>query len=166
MRHLQQATINDASLIASFSEKVFNTSFPGLLDMGVSLEILNRYYNEETIKKNILEKEVYLLLLDEDQLVGYVSVEPMNEELWILHKLYVSPLLQNQHIGAYLMDEALKYIINHITKSVNVELNLNRYNTPALKLYKKKGFEVVREENTMLGAYQKTDFVMRKKLLV
>jgi len=163
MPYLRQATAADAALIASFSEMVFNTSFPGLLDMGVSLEILRRFYNAQAIREGINNKEIFFLLFEdsgERELTGYVSVEPVGRQLWVLHKLYVSPSHQRRHIGGRLMDYALNYISRHITDTVSVELNLNRHNTPALRLYQAKGFQVVREENSMLGEYHKTDFVM------
>ena len=92
MPYLRHATESDATLIASFSEMVFNTSFPGLLDMGVSLEILRRFYNAQAISDGIKGEEVFLLLFNdrsEKELTGYVSVEPVNDGLWVLHKLYV-----------------------------------------------------------------------------
>ena len=163
MPYLRHATESDATLIASFSEMVFNTSFPGLLDMGVSLEILRRFYNAQAISDGIKGEEVFLLLfndLSEKELTGYVSVEPVNDGLWVLHKLYVSPAHHRRHIGSRLMDDALDYISRHIHNTVCVQLNLNRHNTPALRLYQTKGFHIVREENGMLGEHPKTDFVM------
>ena len=121
MPYLRHATESDATLIASFSEMVFNTSFPGLLDMGVSLEILRRFYNAQAISDGIKGEEVFLLLfndLSEKELTGYVSVEPVNDGLWVLHKLYVSPAHHRRHIGSRLMDDALDYISRHIHNTV------------------------------------------------
>ena len=128
--------------------------------MGISTEILRQFYNVEAIRNSILAQEVYFLLFEQEELLGYVSVEPVSEELWVLHKLYVSPLHQRKHIGNTLMDYALDFIGKSITHPITIKLNLNRYNSPALHLYRGKGFKVIGEDNEPLGDYPRTDFVM------
>lgn len=86
--------------------------------------------------KNIQKDHAsYLAYFIQDSIVGFLSYETSNDQLEI-HKMVVDPSFFRQGIASKLLDQLI--LENKETKTIIVSTGAK--NTPAIDLYKKKGF--------------------------
>lgn len=103
----------------------------------------------EKLHKNAVNFEAW----SEDNLVGLISVYFNNQKTKIsfISNVSVNKDLQKQGIANHLLENAIQYGITQKFKSI--ELEVNNKNNSAIKLYRKKGFEVknLKDDKIMLN---------------
>lgn len=138
----------------------------GAILSGEQLEyMLGKFYSEEALLENYMEKGHRFLLVKEGETVlGFASYEHLYQETNTtrIHKIYLLPETQGRGLGKVLIQEIEKIALeNHADK---LSLNVNRFNK-AQHFYKKIGFEIVDEEDVELEfGYLMEDYVMEKAL--
>lgn len=127
--------------------------------------MLQLFYTPEQLDKNCFQKgHLFYLLKQEDQAIGFASIELNHQELLQtkLHKLYVLPGFQQLGAGKMLFNEMIT--IAKDDHQQNFTLHVNRGN-PAISFYEKWGFEIIKEEDFDIGkGHFMNDFLMRKTL--
>ena len=102
----------------------------------------------------------YLLFIDNDKLMGYLSFEYIYDRFEI-DNLYVIPDYRNKKIASAL----LKYLIDYAIKMnvKNITLEVRKDNAIAIYLYKKYGFL---ERAIRASYYNGTDGILMEKEMI
>ncbi len=97
-----------------------------------------RYYNNRQF--DVLENHIYSALYFDDEIcVGYGHLDAENKKVWL--GIIVSEEKQKIGVGQYIMDDLL------FKFDGNIYLTVDLTNERAIKLYKKKGFSMLEENN-------------------
>lgn len=162
MTTIRLADTNDIESIQNIAENTWMSTYIPIIGLKQVLYMLDLFYGTEKLNQQIGGNEhTFLLLLENDQPVGFAafSPRPENAEIYKLHKLYCLDETRGKGYGRMLTDaviDAVKNAGHHI-----LELNVNRHN-PAVGFYKKNGFVIAYEEDIDIGnGYQMNDYVMR-----
>lgn len=139
---LVHAKIDDLNYVNDLYISVRNTPYC----------VWNEYYPTfEEIESDFLASTLYLVK-ENDEILGAVSVNPINEMDEIdgftkvdkpceIARVVVNPLYQNRKIGAFMIDEIINVLISKGFDSVRLAVEINH--VPAIKLYEKCGFKKV-----------------------
>jgi diamine N-acetyltransferase len=121
--------------------------------------MLERFYSLRSLKEQMSFGQKFLIFTKGGYPAGFVSYSTgtdNNAKTRKIHKLYILPQYQGMGIGNYI----LAYVA---APHFALELNVNRYNTPAINFYKKNNFAIVKEEDIDIGeGYYMNDYVMHR----
>ncbi|MBQ7423097.1 MAG: GNAT family N-acetyltransferase [Prevotella sp.] len=161
MLTIRQATVNDCPLIHEMAWKTFPETYKDIITPEQCDYMMEWMYSLENLQKQMTEeRHVYLLAYDDNEPVGYVSVEPQAEDLFHLQKIYVLPEHQGKHAGAFLFHSAVDYIKNVHPSPCRMELNVNR-NNPAVAFYEHMGMHKSRSGDFPIGnGFYMNDYIM------
>lgn len=162
---LVEAAIEDFKTIREIAYKSWPSTYGSILSKEQIGYMLDLFYSEKTLLKNLNEKGHRFLLVNEGEVcLGFASYEHnySDKNVTRLHKIYLLPEAQGKGAGKLLIDTIERLAKeNH---SVAISLNVNKFNK-ALSFYQKIGFEVVSEEEIELDhGYKMEDYKMEKKL--
>ena len=162
---ISEATTNDLKTIQEIAYATWPVAYGEILSKEQLDYMLDKFYSEETLYDNLINKNHHFLLAYEETIcLGFASYEHhyLDKNCTRLHKLYMLPESQGKGIGKLLLDK-----IKDLAKENNSEiisLNVNKFNK-AFSFYTKMGFEVVAEEELAIGnGYIMDDYKMEKKL--
>ena len=162
---LAEAAIQDFKTIREIAYKSWPNTYGSILSKEQIDYMLDLFYSEKTLLKNLNEKGHRFLLVNEGEVcLGFASYEHnyLNQNCTRLHKIYLLPEAQGKGAGKLLI-EAVENLAKE-NQSVLVSLNVNKFNK-AISFYKKIGFQVVSDEEILLEhGYKMEDYKMEKKL--
>lgn len=162
---LADAAIQDFKTIREIAYKSWPSTYGSILSKEQIEYMLDLFYSEKTLLKNLNEKGHRFLLVNEGEVcLGFASYEHnyLNQNCTRLHKIYLLPEAQGKGAGKLLIN-AVENLAKE-NQSVIVSLNVNKFNK-AISFYEKIGFEVVSEEEILLEhGYKMEDYKMEKKL--
>lgn len=117
--------------------------------------ILTIEYVEEYVEK-LIKNAVIIPHYEEGSLQGFIAfyANDPNKEKAFLSLILVSPKMQGQKIGNFLIQYSVAVLQNR--KFQFYDLEVLKINEKALFFYKKNGFEVIGEKDLF--------YIMRKKL--
>lgn len=158
---IREATTNDIPLINKMAWESFPKTYEKLITREQIEFMMDWMYSPESLRKQMEEEHhTYLLACEDGRTLGYVSVQPVEEGLWHLHKIYVLPEWQKHHVGGFLFRHALDYVRRHSEGAARVELNVNRGN-PALGFYEHMGMKKLRSVDNAIGhGFYMNDYIM------
>lgn len=158
---IRKATTADCTLIQKLAQQTFPVTYRGILSPEQINYMMEWMYSLDNIRKQMEEEgHIYLLAYKEREAAGYVSVQPQEENVFHLQKIYVLPYYQGAHCGSFLFREAIKYIKETHPSPCQVELNVNRHNK-ALHFYEHMGMKKLREGDFPIGnGYYMNDYIM------
>ena len=98
-----------------------------------------RYYQKRamTITQNHL---LTILLLDKNEPIVYGHLDPEDDKVWL--GLAVTEKRQGQGFGKKMMQELMNFAEDHRLEKIH--LSVDNDNAPAIHLYKKFGFQLVK----------------------
>lgn len=147
-------------IVNDIAEQTWAVAYKDILSPEQIRYMLDQFYNFETLKARADKGNLFYLIYDNNQPLGFAEIE-LNAEAATtkLHKIYVSPEAQGRQLGLYLL-EHIKSVAKQ-TGQQRIILNVNRYNK-AKSFYEKQGFSVFKEEDIDIGnGYYMNDFVMQ-----
>ena len=158
---IRKATTADCGLIQKLAQQIFPVTYQDILAPEQIDYMMEWMYSLDNIRKQMEEEgHVYLLAYEECEAAGYVSVQPQEENVFHLQKIYVLPYYQGAHCGSVLFREAIKYIKEIHPGPCLMELNVNRHNK-ALQFYEHMGMKKLREGDFPIGnGYYMNDYIM------
>lgn len=158
---IRKATPADANLIHQLAWQIFPETYKEILTQAQSDYMMEWMYSVPNLIKQMTEEgHTYLLGYEEDDCIGYVSVQPENSEIYHLQKLYVLINRQGLGYGRILFNAAIQYIKEVCPNAKSVHLNVNRYNK-ALGFYQHLGMKKVSEGDFPIGnGYYMNDYIM------
>ncbi|MFK7113213.1 GNAT family N-acetyltransferase [Flavobacterium oreochromis] len=159
-----EAKEKDIKDIISLAYTIWPDAYGKILSTEQITYMLNLIYSEEALLLQMNKKQKFLLIKDDQQLLGFASYEiDAKPQKTKLHKIYILPNLQGKGMGRFLLNE----IIDRAKKSGNLYLylNVNKYNK-ALYFYNKLGFQSIGDEVISIGGgYLMDDFVLERKII-
>lgn len=159
--NLRRAWEKDIPLIREMSMKVWPQTYSTILSAGQISYMLDMMYSEESLTRQMKEKQEFIIVNDGKEPVGFASFGLQEPGVYKLHKIYILPGIQGKGAGRFVITELLKAIARKGGRSL--QLNVNR-NNPAKDFYEKLGFAIIREEDIDIGnGYFMNDYVMEKK---
>jgi ribosomal protein S18 acetylase RimI-like enzyme len=166
MTAFRNAGIPDIPAIQKIAYETWPHTFGAVLPRKQISYMLNLIYNEDSLKKQMIEKgHRFILAEKEDQPAGFTSYELNynNEPQLMIHKIYLLPSTQGTGIGTKLLNN----LADNALQNNNTRLRLKVYfeNRKAIGFYEKYGFQKVGTESTDIGNdYIILDNVMVKEL--
>ena len=161
-----KATQRDFHTIQSIAHRTWPATFGDILSAEQIAYMLDLLYCTEALTEQVEERgHVFLLANENGAYVGFAAYELnyQNAGKTKIHKIYILPDHQGKGIGRMLIERVAKESEPHGIHTLS--LNVNRYN-PAIGMYKKLGFQIVKEEDIDIGnGFFMNDYVMEKKLL-
>ena len=162
------ATVQDCGVIRDIATQAWMVAYADILTPAFMAHELEREYSDQSIERQMTEHQHNFLLLENPahQAIGFASYS-FWKECVLVHKLYLHPGLKGKGYGAALMQRVSQEALARAAKML--ELKVNRFNS-AGEFYKKQGFTIVRQEDTLVGTedgkeFWRNDYVMQRELL-
>ena len=158
---IRKATTNDIALINQMAWIVFPHTYHIILTPEQIDYMMEWMYSEKSLQKQMEEDgHIYYLAFKDDELAGYLSIQPEGEHVFHLQKIYVLPSFQGMNLGKLLFDQAIKAIKELHPAPCQMRLNVNRQNK-ALTFYEKMGMTKVDEGDFPIGnGFYMNDYIM------
>lgn len=160
MIHLEKINKTQLPIIKDLAYQIWPDAYGEILSSEQLNYMLDNFYSVENLEKQLSNGQVFELLLEDKNVVGFVAYEfnCNNSELLKIHKIYLLPETQGKGFGKFIIDEVVKIAKNNNQKGVF--LNVNKYNK-AQFFYQKLGFNIIKEEVIDIGNdYVMDDYVM------
>lgn len=160
---IRNADKTDVHVISLLAHAIWPDTYSNILTEPQLNYMLNLFYSEDSLRKQMEEGNHFLLALSNAETVGFASYSHGSKVgVYKVHKLYVHPMLHGHGFGRKLLDRIIKDITPMGAKTL--QLNVNRHNR-AINFYEKYGFKKVGEEDIAIGeGYFMNDIVMEKEL--
>ena len=158
------ATPADYDTIRKLAYEIWPDAYGHILSKNQLDFMLDNFYSIESIAKSIQNNQPFLLAVDDDSCLGFISYEHLykGKAVTRIHKIYILTETQGKGIGKLLISEVES--LAKISGSKALSLNVNRFNN-AQFFYKKIGFKITGEEDIDIGrGYLMEDFMMEKSL--
>jgi ribosomal protein S18 acetylase RimI-like enzyme len=124
--------------------------------------MIERFQSVEALKNQIENGHSLFIISNDGKYIGYVAFYPKKGKLY-LDKFYIQKDERKNGYGRKAMDFVKKSAVDMGYDAVF--LNVNKYNTNSIEIYKHFGFEVVRAEKNPIGCgYYMDDFVLEIKI--
>ncbi len=153
--------VNDKSQlkpIEALATEIWHEHYTPIIGKAQVEYMLQKFQSVETMQKQIEESYEYFSITNDDQLIGYLSIQPRDTYLF-LSKVYVHSSYRGYGYG----QKAFDFVISR-AKELNfnkVQLTVNKYNERTIKVYEDYGFKKVKEAVFDIGSgYIMDDFVM------
>ncbi len=161
---IEEATKADIPFIIEIAPFVWISTYLHILGKEQLDYMLHLFYNTTALEKQMEEQQRFFICKQDDKPIGFASITKEKEQLYKLQKLYVLPQYQGNRLGQYLLDYIIILIISENAKTLI--LNVNRFNSPAIKFYTKNGFIKMKEVDIEIGkGYYMNDFIMELNLI-
>ncbi len=163
MMHLEKITKTQLAIVKDLAYAIWPSTYGEILSSEQLNYMLDNFYSVENLENQMNNGQIFELLLEDTNVVGFVAYEFNCKETGSLkiHKIYLLPETQGKGFGKFMIDEVIE-----IAKSNNqkgVFLNVNKYNK-AQFFYNKLGFTITNEEVIDIGNnYIMDDYQMELK---
>jgi len=158
------ADAHDAPLISAMANEICFKYYNPIVDNSLVKYYVETFQSEEAVHRQI-EKGgyIYSFILCNNEKVGYFSVHPENDRL-LMSKLYLKEEYRGKGLGSKAIDDILEY---GRTIGVNiVYLHVNKNNIPSINIYKAKGFEIVKYDDSEIGnGFRLDDYIMEYRFV-
>ena len=165
MNTIRIATTKDIPLIRQLVEQVFPETYKNIITPEQCRYMMDMMYSEESLRRQMTEEgHVYQLLSVDGEAAGYVSVQPIESDLYELQKIYMLPRFQGRHLGRTLFDAAVALVKKLHPEPCRIFLHVNRYNK-AKTFYEHLGLKVTKQGDYDIGhGYFMNDYIMEKEI--
>ena len=165
MINIQKATkLEHFQIIETLAKEILHEVYDPIIPAEHTEYFLNKFQTVSAIKKQIAEENFeYHLLQFHLKNVGYIGFYIKNGILH-LSKIYLLESSRGNKVGKF----ALQFISQKAIelKVGYIELLVNQQNDNTIQIYKKNGFEIVKEvSNSFSNNFTVEDYIMRKKIL-
>lgn len=160
MIHLEKIDKSQLSIIKDLAYTIWPSTYGEILSTDQLNYMLNNFYSVKNLEHQMDNGQVFELLFEDKNIVGFVAYEINCKETGLLkiHKIYLLPETQGKGFGKFMIDEVIKIAKTNHQKGVF--LNVNKYNK-AQFFYQKLSFTITKEEVIDIGNdYIMDDYVM------
>jgi ribosomal protein S18 acetylase RimI-like enzyme len=160
MIHLEKINKNQLPIVKDLAYAIWPFAYREILSAEQLNYMLDNFYSIENLENQMDNGQVFKLLFEDSNVVGYLSYEFNCKETGLLkiHKIYLLPETQGKGFGKFMIDEVIKIAKSNQQKGVF--LNVNKYNN-AQFFYEKLGFTITKDEVIDIGNdYVMDDYVM------
>ncbi|HXU28000.1 MAG TPA: GNAT family N-acetyltransferase [Bacteroidia bacterium] len=158
MINFKLATENDFSTIEKLARIIWDKHYITIISQQQIDFMLNKMYSFEALKKQMEEgHKLYLVVNDNSEAIGFISVSTDNDRNFWLHKFYILQQKQHTGIGTLVFNKVFK----ELYEPKSIRLNVNRQNFKSINFYFKLGFKIEKVNDLEVGnGYFMNDFVM------
>ena len=160
MIHLEKINKKQLPIVKDLAYAIWPSAYREILSAEQLNYMLDNFYSIENLENQMDKGQVFELLFEDSNVVGFVAYELNCNETGLLkiHKIYLLPETQGKGFGKFMIDEVIKIAKENQQKGVF--LNVNKYNK-AQFFYNKLGFNISKEEVIDIGNnYIMDDYVM------
>ena len=156
MIHLEKINKNQLPIVKDLAYAIWPFAYREILSAEQLNYMLDNFYSIENLENQMDKGQVFELLFEDSNVVGFVAYELNCNETGLLkiHKIYLLPETQGKGFGKFMIDEVIKIAKSNQQKGVF--LNVNKYNN-AQFFYQKLGFIITKEEVIDIGNNYITD---------
>lgn len=150
MIHLEKINKTQLPIIKDLAYAIWPSTYGEILSIEQLNYMLDNFYSIENLRNQMDKGQVFELLLENTNALGFVAYEiNCKEKGWLkIHKIYLLPETQGKGFGKFMIDEVVQIAKNNQQKGVF--LNVNKYNK-AQFFYQKLGFTITNEEVIDIG---------------
>ena len=141
----------------------FPEGFAALLQEQVNY-MVNKFQSLPAITKAISEEGYqYFLLVLGDTPIGYMGLQPQEDDVMLLSKLYLMKPFRGQRRSIVLLEQAERTAREMGKK--RLRLFVNKRNYVPLRVYLRRGFRIMEEKKTDIGeGFVMDDYIMELRL--
>ncbi len=156
MRVTKIENLLELQVVQELAVNIWNDHYVSIIGQEQVNYMLGRFYLLDALEQQVASGDVFYLLFEGPQPLGFTSIKKEADGSWFLNKLYVETTEQRRGMGRFLLEELIQ---NHEIKSMR--LQVNRQNYKAINFYFKRGFVIERVADFDIGeGYFMNDFVM------
>lgn len=129
---------NLVNITSNFASDVFIDYYTSLIGQTQATYMADLFLSSKAIEKLINDGTVFKLVIDNDELIGFIEYKLENEKVF-LSKLYVRKDMRNNGVGKLMLQDCVEYAkTNNKNK---IYLTVNKGNTPSIDIYEHIGFK-------------------------
>jgi N-acetylglutamate synthase-like GNAT family acetyltransferase len=160
--HFRKALISDIPVIQQIAEKAWRPTYAHILSEEQTLYMLDMMYGTDVLMEQIGSSIEFYMAENENQVIGYFSIEITEPSKMKLHKIYLDPDQKSKGVGSQIIAFIKEFGLKAGVKQI--ELNVNKFNS-AVQFYEKMGFFRAKEMVLDIGnGYVMDDYVMQLNL--
>lgn len=149
--------------LSVLADEIWHDHFVDIIGKAQTDYMVEKFQSYEAMKGQIKKKNYsYYAMLENGEIIGYFAIMPDGDKLF-LSKLYI----HKSHRGKHYASRAFEFMRDYCLKNGfnAIWLTVNRHNDNTIKVYLKKGFEIVREQKADIGnGFVMDDYVMEMKI--
>ncbi|RAV06283.1 GNAT family N-acetyltransferase [Paenibacillus sp. YN15] len=158
-------TVEEMAELAQIAAEIWREHYISMITMEQIDYMIEKFQSVPAIREQIQRQGYeYYAMRREGATVGYMSVRQDEGKLF-LSKFYVG----KEHRGHGYASQAIAFL-EQLCKErglSHIWLTVNRHNESSIEVYRKKGFQAVREQVADIGnGFVMDDYVMEKEILV
>ncbi len=148
--------LNELSEVRNLAFRIWQEHYVPIIGQAQVDFMLENMYDLDSLGRQVASGDLFYLIEDTAQYVGFISIKESEPNSWFLNKLYVEMGDQRKGLGAAVLKEIWeKHAVNEM------RLQVNRQNYKAINFYFKMGFVIERVADFDIGGgYYMNDFVM------
>lgn len=155
---VRKAIKSDIPAIQHIANVTWEATYSKILSQEQFTYMMQMIYAAEALEEQMNKGHHFYLLTEEENAIGFIDVEKINDTKTKLHKIYLLPNQQGKNYGKLLLNHAIEKAKEN--NSSILQLNVNRYNK-ARNFYEKQGFVVKYEDDIDIGnGYFMNDYIM------
>lgn len=159
---LEPITRDETVLIADLADEIWHAYYKDFISVEQINYMLEKFYSEHSLHAQIDEGQIFLKIIDNGSVIGFMSYSRKENTEYFIHKLYLQTLYHGRNIGSHV----IKILRDRIHRESNnadiqVRLTVNRQNFKAINFYFRNGFIIERVADFDIGnGFFMNDFVM------
>lgn len=155
-------TEEEITELCVMAKGIWEEYFTPIIGEGQVAYMLDKFQSPPAVTAQLQEGYRYYRFIRQGEYIGYTGIHPEEKELF-LSKLY----LKKEYRGKGYARQALTFLEEFCGREglQSIYLTVNRHNDSTIVIYRKLGFETIREQKADIGdGYYMDDFVMQKAL--
>jgi RimJ/RimL family protein N-acetyltransferase len=154
---LQQATPADIPRISALAQRIWRAHYPAIIGEKQVEYMLALIYDYAALQRQMEEGQVFYLVMQYDETIGFLSVSSQSEGRYFLHKFY----LDNEKRGRGLGKIVFELLLARYPGLRELRLTVNRQNYKSINFYFKIGFTIEKCVDIPIGeGFEMNDFQM------
>ncbi|MBR1778225.1 MAG: GNAT family N-acetyltransferase [Alphaproteobacteria bacterium] len=152
----------DIREMASLATEIWKEHFTPIIGADQVEYMVEKFQSEQALHEQIKHGYLYFVLVFENKQIGYIGLR-LNEDCLFLSKLYIQKEYRGNGFSRMMLQHAENIALQN-AKPV-IRLTCNRHNAGSLAVYKKIGFQIVREEKADIGnGFVMDDYILEKSV--
>ena len=150
----------DIEKIAVLADKIWHEHFPALLSAEQIDYMVDKFQSFRAISEAVKNNGYrYYMAYDGDDFCGYLGFCEEGDNTVFISKIYVRSDKRRCGVASSM----LRQLRDDIPDARKWYLTVNRFNSGPIEVYKKRGFEIVREQKADIGnGFIMDDYIMEK----
>jgi Acetyltransferases len=162
MFSIKSSKSDQIHIIRDLASKIWKETYKEILSKEQLDYMFDMMYSEESLKRQIVDEGQLFFIAEADGVpVGYISIEPREEHVFVFQKVYTVSEMHGKGLGRFMIEKAIEYLKSIYHSPFNIELFVNREN-PAVGFYKHLGFKEIATRDHHIGnGYYMNDYIMQ-----